>query len=245
MLDENMRLLSSLPSRNSPSLPRDSQAAAVVLVQYLFALALAVAEAEGKRVRIKWPDDLYAVTRDREKKKIGGTLVNTSFESWKVVLVVGCSTRASMERTLAAIMASFERMWAEFAHERGSFEPFMDWLQWCVSLWSPPLDQLVTLTIVTPARKVSIVRITPDHGLLRTLSKPDGCTGSYGSEFIDLQSDGNSFDLKAGLIKTKTLRIFLQHAPFDVEFVPPNDFYTRQSELSGISDNPQRGNELP
>ena len=31
-----------------------------------------------------------------------------------------------MERTLATIMARFERMWAEFVHERGSFAPFMD-----------------------------------------------------------------------------------------------------------------------
>ena len=31
-----------------------------------------------------------------------------------------------MEGTLAAIMARFERMWAEFVRERGSFAPFMD-----------------------------------------------------------------------------------------------------------------------
>ena len=36
------------------------------------------------------------------------------------------STPPTMERTLAAIMARFERMWAEFVHERGSFAPFMD-----------------------------------------------------------------------------------------------------------------------
>ena len=43
----------------------------------------------------------------------------------------------TMEGTLAAIMARFERMWAEFVRERGSFEPFMDlylerWLHSCV-----------------------------------------------------------------------------------------------------------------
>ena len=61
-------------------------------------------------------------------------------------------------------------------------------------------DQLVTLTTVTPARKVRIVGITPDHGLLRTMPERSG----GGAEYIDLQPDGNSFDLMAGLIKTKT-----------------------------------------
>ncbi len=42
-----------------------------------------------------------------------------------------------MERTLAAIMTRFERMWVDFLHNRGSFEPFMDlylerWLHSCV-----------------------------------------------------------------------------------------------------------------
>ena len=32
----------------------------------------------------------------------------------------------TMERTLAAIMTRFERMWGDFLYARGSFEPFMD-----------------------------------------------------------------------------------------------------------------------
>ena len=52
----------------------------------------------------------------------------------------------TMEGTLAAIMARFERMWAEFVRERGSFEPFMDlylerWLHSCVPL--PPSLSIV------------------------------------------------------------------------------------------------------
>ena len=65
----------------------------------------------------------------------------------------------------------------------------------------------MTLTTVTPARKVRIVGITPDHGLLRTLPERDSSSawgGGVGVEYIDLQPDGNSFDLMAGLIKTKT-----------------------------------------
>ena len=58
-------------------------------------------------------------------------------------------------------------------------------------------DQLVTLTTVDPPVKARIVGITPDHGLLRTLPE-------YGGNFIDLQPDGNSFDLMEGLIKVKS-----------------------------------------
>ena len=62
----------------------------------------------------------------------------------------------------------------------------------------------MTLTAVSPARKVRIVGITPDHGLLRTMPEPDGTASGYGAaEYIDLQPDGNSFDLMAGLIKAK------------------------------------------
>ncbi|KAI0822378.1 class II aaRS and biotin synthetase [Trametes gibbosa] len=201
----------------------------IVFVQYL--LALAVAEAcrdatvlgeDGARVRIKWPNDIYVeIPGSGERKKIGGILVNTSFSAGRVELVIGCGLNVlnpppiaslaqllppgserhpTMERTLAAIMAHFERMWTAFVAARGSFAPFMDLYldRWLHS------DQLVTLTTVTPPRKVRIVGLTPDHGLLRTLPERDGWGGGQGTEYIDLQPDGNSFDLMAGLIKTKT-----------------------------------------
>jgi biotin--protein ligase len=67
-------------------------------VQYLFALAVVEAcrdksvlgDAAGP-VRLKWPNDIYAVLGDGEgsKKKIGGILVNTSFASGKVDIVIG------------------------------------------------------------------------------------------------------------------------------------------------------------
>lgn len=125
-----------------------------------------------------------------------------------------------MERTAAAIMAKFEGMWYTFLSHRGSFDPFMDlylerWLHSQVYFLSnfvhrtQPLflfrfsrDQLVTLTTVVPSRIVRIVGITSDHGLLRTVPERTGWAGDEG--FIDLQPDGNSFDLMAGMIKTKT-----------------------------------------
>jgi len=64
-------------------------------------------------------------------------------------------------------------------------------------------DQLIKLATVNPAKYVRIAGITADHGLLRTVPERRGW--SSGDEgFIDLQPDGNSFDLMAGLIKSKS-----------------------------------------
>lgn len=64
---------------------------------------------------------------------------------------------------------------------------------------------MVTLTTTTPHRQVRVVGITKDHGLLRTIPESSG-TGRLGStvEYVDLQPDGNSFDIMANLIKSKT-----------------------------------------
>lgn len=100
----------------------------IVFVQYLFALA--VAEAcrapgvlgngnEGEMVRIKWPNDIYAVTSDGEKKKIGGILVNTSFGAGNIELVIGTLTQppplANAIDVLALTSAHRHRMWSECA----------------------------------------------------------------------------------------------------------------------------------
>ena len=72
------------------------------------------------------------------------------------------------------------------------------------------------MTTVTPPQRVKIVGMTPDYGLLRTLPVGRSDSGGYGglghsgydvsrqsSPFVDLQPDGNSFDIMAGLIKSK------------------------------------------
>lgn len=86
-------------------------------------------------------------------------------------------------------------------------------------------NQEVTLTTTEPHTRLRILGITPDYGLLRclpldkpTTKAPSGLTplysrGDFGdndrgvanhkTEYIDLQPDGNSFDLMAGLIKRK------------------------------------------
>ncbi|KAJ4481906.1 hypothetical protein J3R30DRAFT_3699149 [Lentinula aciculospora] len=135
----------------------------------------------------------------------------------------------SMESTLATILARFEKMWEEFLGSGGSFERWMGryqdkWLHRWVSLIflyflfyllsitsvidgvPTSSDQLVRLTTVDPPMMVRICGITPDHGLLRTLperNQPGQPGRSIQEGFIDLQPDGNSFDLMAGLIKVK------------------------------------------
>lgn len=64
-------------------------------------------------------------------------------------------------------------------------------------------DQLVTLTTVSPPQQVRIIGITPDHGLLRTMPERTGWS-SEKQGYIDLQPDGNSFDIMSGLIKSKS-----------------------------------------
>jgi len=76
-------------------------ASKLVFVQYLFGLAVVeacrgdtVLGKLGEKVRLKWPNDLYAITGtdDRDRKKIGGILVNTSFTGNQVVIVIGETT---------------------------------------------------------------------------------------------------------------------------------------------------------
>jgi len=71
----------------------------LVFLQYLFALAVVEACRDeavlgpkaGEQVRLKWPNDLYAVVGGNKEdlRKIGGVLVNTSFSGGKVDIVVG------------------------------------------------------------------------------------------------------------------------------------------------------------
>ena len=71
----------------------------LVFLQYLFSLAVAEACRDeailgpkaGEQVRLKWPNDLYAVVGEGKEdlRKIGGVLVTTSFFGGKADIVVG------------------------------------------------------------------------------------------------------------------------------------------------------------
>ena len=72
----------------------------LVFLQYLFSLAVAEACRDeailgpkaGEQVRLKWPNNLYAVVGEGKEdlRKIGGVLVNTSFFGGKVDIVYCC-----------------------------------------------------------------------------------------------------------------------------------------------------------
>ena len=131
----------------------------------------------------------------------------------------------TMESTFARIMHSFAQKWEQFIDEKG-FKGFLEeyygrWLHTSVyssayDLADRRSDQEVTLTTVTPHQRLRIHSITPDHGLLRCkpITEKKGLTplytrGDFGDppvkeDWVDLQPDGNSFDLMSGLIKRKT-----------------------------------------
>ena len=84
-------ILLRIPSNSLPSNK-------LVFVQYLFALAVveacrkgAILGDQGRHIRIKWPNDIYLTSDnpDAEKRKVGGVLVNTSFSSGTISIVIG------------------------------------------------------------------------------------------------------------------------------------------------------------
>ncbi|KAI9508257.1 class II aaRS and biotin synthetase [Russula earlei] len=205
----------------------------LVFVQYLVGLAVVHASRDsralgivrGARVRLKWPNDVYIdlpSSAGGEKKKVGGILVNTSFSDGNVDIVIGCGINVctpapvtalssllsepgewlDVETMLALILNEFERLWSAFVSGRGSWVSFEEAY---LDAWMHS-DQLVTLTTVDPPVPVRIIGITHDHGLLRTIPERTGWSKTMQrgtDEYIDLQPDGNSFDIMMGLIKAK------------------------------------------
>ncbi|UZJ54270.1 hypothetical protein CBS101457_003590 [Exobasidium rhododendri] len=253
----------------SPSALARSGTGGIVFVQYLAGLAIvesvrsgilgAEYAAIGEKIRIKWPNDVYAEVSDADEQegerkgtfafrgkryaKMAGVLVNSQFAGGRISLVVGCGINTlnprpttslsdlinahnsslldfpssrdghlasiSQERFAGAIIATFERMWNTFISAGGSFDPFVDAYRraWLHS------DQVTTLSDTTPPTPVRIVGITSDFGLLRSTPLIDSTVssrsaGSWASskqhgQYIDLQPDGNSFDMLQNLIRRK------------------------------------------
>lgn len=67
----------------------------MVFIQYMFGLAVTEAcrkvmpGREGERVRLKWPNDIYAIDDDGQRKKIGGILVTTNYVDNIMHIVIG------------------------------------------------------------------------------------------------------------------------------------------------------------
>jgi len=217
-----------------------------VFLQYLAALAIvygleAAFPAIQRRVRIKWPNDIYAqvpaaqpgsvcLTEGGESRhfvKIGGILVTAVCEGDTFYAIVGCgvnclndepttsiqqlatqagSTVVTFEACAGAIHAALEsllRVWADHAY---SFAPFVPAYRraWLHS------DQVVTL-VDAPGPPRRIVGITSEHGLLRTVPMDATVRAADTQAWrattvpgaVDVQPDGNSFDLLAGCVRPK------------------------------------------
>ncbi|KAG0310261.1 biotin holocarboxylase synthetase [Linnemannia gamsii] len=175
------------------------------------------------------PSQAQAATATATPKmiKIGGVLVNSNFDGSEFLLVIGCGVNAtnpnpttsinhliryhnkitgknlalfSQETLLAHILVKFENLHRQFLGGDGTgFAQFeqMYYRRWLHS------DALVTLTTMTPHRRVRIKGVSLDYGLLRTVAVDDQGRDLAGEEEYRLQPDGNSFDMLKGLISQK------------------------------------------
>ncbi|KAF9547061.1 biotin holocarboxylase synthetase [Mortierella hygrophila] len=159
--------------------------------------------------------------------KVGGVLVNSNFSGSEFLLVAGCGINTTnpnpttsinhliryhnkktgknlalftQETLLAHVLVKFEQMYTTFLHGNGT--GFAQLEQTYYKRWLHT-DAFVTLTTMTPHRRVRIQGITLDYGLLKTVGV-DGQGRDIEGEEFRLQPDGNSFDMLKGLISTKS-----------------------------------------
>ena len=217
--------------------------APVVFIQYLAALAVAQGvqtydTTEGGNhiksaykampIKLKWPNDIYAL--DPAKRgtnlddpsaytKIGGILVNSSYNGGDYTLVVGIGLNTSnvapttslnavlnamkggaslppfsLEKLLARILTTFEHLYDKFC--MSGFAGELERLYYSHWLHS---GQIVTLEAEGGVR-ARIEGITTDWGFLLAEEVREG--RGTGKMFA-LQTDSNSFDFFKGLLKRK------------------------------------------
>ncbi|CAD6887938.1 unnamed protein product [Tilletia controversa] len=123
----------------------------------------------------------------------------------------------SQEDFGGGVLATFERLWSVF-EQAGSFQPFLEAYR---EVWLHS-NQLATLADTEPPTPIRIVGISSDYGFLRSVHASSTLTtasaGAWGDSdssgagakaerekgrWIDLQPDGNSFDMLHNLIRRK------------------------------------------
>lgn len=188
------------------------------MLQYLVSLAMvdAVRKLPGgsaaTALQIKWPNDLYASSRNgngADPLKIGGILCQSSFWKGEFVVTIGVGlnvtnsqpTRCvrdlflpehqgsvSRESVLAAFFTQFEPMWDRF--QREGFEPFRLRYE---AAWMHTGQRLK----LADGTAVSVIGLSP-QGLLRAREDSSG-------KIIELEPDYNSLDWFQGLLKRKKM----------------------------------------
>jgi len=205
------------------------QSSPIVFIQYLAAMAVVKGIKsydqgyEKLPVKMKWPNDVYALDPDRPEKqqytKICGILVNSHFSANEYVSVVGIGINATnsspttslnalvakflprnaapiaLEKLLARIVTTYEELYARFL--RTGFDKTFEEMYY--EDWLH-MHQVVTLEEEGGA-KARIKGITRDYGLL--LAEELGWNDRPTGRVWQLQSDSNSFDFFKGLLKRK------------------------------------------
>ncbi|KAL5365179.1 biotin-protein ligase [Aspergillus floccosus] len=206
------------------------QSAPVVFIQYLAAMAVVQGVKsydegyEAMPVKVKWPNDVYALDpEDPEKKryvKICGILVNSHFSGSEYIAVVGIGINATnaspttalnalaarflppkatpitLEKLLARMVTKLEELYTRFL--RTGFDKTFEEMYYADWLH---MHQVVTLEEEGDAR-ARIKGITRDYGLL--LAEELGWNDRPTGRVWQLQSDSNSFDFLRGLVRRKT-----------------------------------------
>lgn len=210
----------------------------VVFIQYLVALAMVEAIRgygpgyEDMPVRLKWPNDLYALKEGSDDSgvpsdyvKVGGVLLNTNIIDGVFYSIFGSGTNVSnaaptisinlvlealnetrvkqgkskllpysLEKLLARYMSKVEEMFRTFFYQGFSGFESLYYKRWLHS------DTVVTVQELSGA-KARVRGISAQNGML-VVEKLDSIQRPTG-ERIELQPDGNSFDMMKGLLKKK------------------------------------------
>ncbi|KAJ9084252.1 biotin holocarboxylase synthetase [Entomophthora muscae] len=208
------------------------------LIQFLGCLAVVEALRlkpgyKNLAIHIKWPNDIYGIDySSREtpvRKKLGGVLVSSFFDSGSLTLIMGIGINVtnkqpsicindlvdqlnqqhdpalslpyfSQEEVAALTLSRFYSLYTEFMAQEQGFCPFLDRYY---SYWLHS-QELVTLSDQgnMPAR---ILGITPEFGLLHVVSVNPSTSeiDPTTCQYYELQPDGNSFDLMTGMISQR------------------------------------------
>ncbi|KAJ3270236.1 hypothetical protein HDV01_000453 [Terramyces sp. JEL0728] len=187
----------------------------VIFIQYLFGLSVVrgikkTRECEDLDVCLKWPNDIYAKTKDG-LKKIGGILITSEFFQKSFALTVGCGlnvlnskpsvclqdltlNKIEMEMILASILSEFELLYTELLGYIGIEDVFGPFRERYYKYWLHT-NQLVNVEDAEGKITECTIRGLDESGFLKAKTNQGA--------IISLQPDGNSFDMLKGLIYVK------------------------------------------
>lgn len=202
--------------------PMDSTASPVVLVQYVAALAIVHAIRtysygwDKLEVKIKWPNDVYALTADGPKK-LSGILVTSSYqpEPPRFILTLGIGvnlTNAEPTTSVSSLVAQNPSISASsrvISRERFLAHLLDTFYTLYTSFASGGWDAVKDLYYLNWMHEGAVVKLEEEGGREVVVDGVDGETGCLvvrdraSGRTFEVRSDGNSFDFMKGLIRRK------------------------------------------